>query len=58
MTKYGVQYTDAALTGYNALSPGTRQAFDRAVDAMSYSPRTHGDAIRNNPDRRTAVLAG
>ncbi|WP_439677803.1 hypothetical protein [Embleya sp. MST-111070] len=25
---------------------------------MSYSPRTHGDAIRNNPDRRTAVLAG
>ncbi|MGW1992677.1 hypothetical protein [Embleya sp. NPDC001921] len=25
---------------------------------MSYSPRTYGDAIRGNPDRRTAVLAG
>ncbi|MFF7247492.1 hypothetical protein ACFZBU_26690 [Embleya sp. NPDC008237] len=58
MTKYRIQYTDNALAGYNALSASTRREFDRAVDSMSYSPRTYGDAIRGNPDRRTAVLAG
>ncbi|MYW05244.1 hypothetical protein [Streptomyces sp. SID3343] len=58
MSKYRVQYTNNALTGYNALSASTRKAFDAAVDSMSYSPRNHGSAIRGNPDRRSATLAG
>jgi len=56
--RYHVQYSDNAMSGYNALATAKKREFDAEVKLLAWTPYSFGDSVRGDRDRRSASLAG